>query len=172
MIEGFTEFSIEDAYAELRRILLDMKCQPLWTIPPEAIEVRQGSWLGMSPVTMAKNLRFRLYPKNQGTRITSSAYWPMALSASFIALYSACFFLLSIIAYITIQMTSMPLINSPFGLFIIVLFGIVIILVLLHTYSYIKRSKALHKILNLLSARGSSLHRRIQEARLRKSRSK
>lgn len=168
MYEGLTELTVDDAYTELRRILLDMRCQLLWTIPPEAIEVRQGSWIGLSPVSMAKHLRFRLYHKDNSTRITSVAYWPMVLIASLVVFYSACFFLLGIITYIATQAWVIPLLRAPFGLVIITLFGIILLLAILHVYSYIKRSNAIQKILNLLKARGSPLHRRVKEARLRK----
>lgn len=168
MKESFTELPIEDAYAELRRILLDMKCQLLLTIPPNAIEVRQGSWVGFTPVNMAKHLRFRLYGEREGTRIQTIAYWPMVLTASLVVFYTACFVLLSVIASVMTQLWQIPLLLAPLGPVILGLIGLIIFLAIVHVYSYLLRSNVNNKILNLLKARGSVFHRQIKEARLRK----
>jgi len=169
MHEGFTELSLKDAYAELRRILLDMKCQLLRTIPPEAIEVRQGSWVGLSPLSMAKHLRFRLYVESNGTRLEGLAYWPMVLIASLVVFYTACFFLLGLIGLLITQSGTIPLLNAPLGLVVLILFGTVMLLAVLHIYSYLRRSSPLRQIMLLMKARGSPLHQQIRKARLRKS---
>ncbi len=169
MIEGYTELSQDNAYTELRRILLDFKCQILQTIPPEAIEVRQGSWLGVSPWTMAKHLRFRLYAEKEGTRLEGTAYWPMLLIASIIAFYTASFFLLGIVVLLITQGGTIALLSAPLGLVVLILGGIVIFLGALHIYSYQLKSNAIRKIMRLLKARGSLLHQQLREARLRKS---
>ena len=169
MQEGFTELSLNDAYAELRRILLDMKCQPLWTIPPDAIEVRQGSWVGLSPLSMAKHLRFRLYAESEGTRLEGIAYWPMVLIASLVVLYTSCFFLLGFVALLITQGGLIPLLRAPLGFVIIFLLGLVLLLAVLHIYSYHRRSSAVRRVLLLMKARGSPLHQQIRKARLRKS---
>jgi hypothetical protein len=169
MLEGFTELPLNDAYAELRRILLDMKCQLLWTIPPDAIEVRQGSWLGLSPTSMAKHLRFRLFSESEGTRLEAVAYWPMILIASLISFYTACIFLLGLVALLVTQAGTLTLLTAPFGLIVLILGGLVIVLGMVHIYSYLKRSKAIQNIMLLIKARGSPLHRKIREARIRKA---
>ncbi len=171
MLEGFTELPLNDAYTELRRILLDMKCQLLWTIPPDAIEVRQGSWFGLSPISMAKHLRFRLFTESGGTRLEAVAYWPMILIASLISLYTACIFLLGLVAFLITQTGTIPLIGAPLGLIVLILGGIVTVLAMLHIYSYLLRSKAIQNILLLIKARGSPLHRKVREARIRKTKS-
>lgn len=76
MLERITGLPLDDAYTELRRILLDKKCQILKMVPPYAIEVRQGSWAGVSPITMAKNLRFRLFQEKQVRRCQVSVIGP------------------------------------------------------------------------------------------------
>ncbi len=169
MHEGFTELPLNDAYAELRRILLDMTCQPLWTIPPNAIEVRQGSWVGLSPLSMAKHLRFRLYSESEGTRLEGLAYWPMVLIASLVVFYTACFFLLGLVALLITQGGTLPLLSLPLGIVVLILIGIVLLLAGLHIYSYLKRSSAIRRIMLLMKARGSPLHRQIRKARLGKS---
>jgi hypothetical protein len=167
MQEGFTEFRIEDAYTELRVILRDMKCQFLHTIPPNAIEARQGRWNGLTPVSMAKNLKFRLYNRTQGTQIESSAYWPLELIAAIIGFYSLCFFLMMVAMAILTNWFTLPLIGV-FGVIYLFLFGLFLLLALLHIFCYLKRVVVLHQILNLLKVRGSHLHQRIKEGHRRK----
>ncbi len=166
MLEEFTELALDDAYLELRRILLDMKCQFLWTIPPSAIEVRQGSWVGLSPVSMAKHLRIRLYGKTEGTQIVGIAFWPMVLIASLVVFYVACFFLLGIVILIVTNWGTISLLRTLFWPILLSLLGFVIFLVCIHIYCYVMRKNALRKIMNLMRARGSPLHRRIKNARL------
>jgi hypothetical protein len=168
MFEGFSELSLNDAYTELRRILLDMKCQPLWTIPPEAIEVRQGSWLGLSPSSMVKHIRFRLSRSADGTRLEGVVYWPLILTASLVIFYTACFFLLGFVALIITQGGMIPLFRTPFGTVVVSLILIVVLLSLIHFYSYLKRWTTPRQILLLMKVRGSPMHRRIRDARMRK----
>jgi hypothetical protein len=169
MREGFTEFNHQEAYTELRRILLDMKCQLIITVPPDALEVRQGSWFGLTPLSMAKHIRFRLYGQEDGTRIGGHAYWPTVLVSSLVAFYTTCLILLAIAATVITQFWTTPLLSNPLSYVIIGLLGIIGILAILHLYAYFRRANALTKILRLLKARGSSLHRSIRVARIRKS---
>lgn len=168
MHEGFTELTQQEAYTELRRILLDLKCQLIITVPPDAIEVRQGSWFGLTPVSMAKHLRFRLYSQENGTRIVSRAYWPTVLVASLVVFYTTCLILLTVAATVITNFWMTPLLADPLSYVIIGLMGLIGILVLLHVYGYFRRTNALNKVLRLLKARGSALHRSIRAARVRK----
>lgn len=167
MQEGFTELPIEDAYAELRIILQEMECQFLQTIPPNAIEARQGRWNGLTPVSMAKNLKFRLFNKSQGTRVEGSAYWPLELVAAILGFYSLCFFLMMVAIAILTNWFTFPLIGL-FGIIYVLLFSFFMILALIHIFCYLKRTVVIHQILNLLKARGSHLHRRIKEGHRRR----
>lgn len=169
MYEGFTELPQHEAYTELRRILLDMKCQLIITVPPDALEVRQGSWFGLTPVTMAKHLRFRFFTQDAGTRILSQAFWPTVLVASLIMFYTTCVTLLVIAATITTRFWTVPLLANPLSFVILALISLIGLLALLHLYGYLRRKNAVHKVLRLLKARGSPLHRSIKAARLQKS---
>ena len=169
MHEGFTELPQQEAYTELRRILLDMKCQLVVTVPPDALEVRQGSWFGLTPVSMAKHLRFRLYGQEEGTRITGNAFWPTVLVASLAVFYTTCLILLIIAATIITNFWMIPLLTAPLSFVILGLLVIIGVLALLHMYGYMRRSNALNKVLRILKARGSALHRSIRAARIRKA---
>lgn len=171
MPEGFTELTKQEAYTELRRILLDMKCQLVLTVPPDAIEVRQGSWFGLTPVSMAKHLRIRLYSKGDGTQIVGQAFWPNVLVASLVVFYTACLILLMVAATVVTNFWLNPLLSDPLNFVIIILFGLIGVLALLHVYGYFRRSAALNRVIKLLKARGSPLHRHIRAARIRKSNS-
>ena len=169
MPEGFTELTQQEAYTELRRLLLDMKCQLVLTVPPDAIEVRQGSWFGLTPVSMAKHLRFRLYSKVDGTRIVGQAFWPTILVASLAVFYTTCLILLIIAATVVTNFWMNPLLSDPLNYVVIILFGLIAVLALLHVYGYFQRTVALNRVLKILKARGSPLHQRIRAARIRKS---
>jgi hypothetical protein len=168
MHEGFTELTQQEAYTELRRILLDLKCQLVITVPPDALEVRQGSWFGLTPVSMAKHLRFRFYSEENGTRIVGHAYWPTVLVASLVVFYTTCLILLTVAATVVTNFWMTPLLADPLSYVLIGLMGLIGILVLFHVYGYFRRSNALNKVLRLLKARGSTLHRSIRAARIRK----
>ena len=169
MHEGFTELAQQEAYTELRRILLDLKCQLIVTIPPDALEVRQGSWFGLTPVNMAKHLRFRLYSQENGTRIIGLAFWPTVLVASLVVFYTTCLILLTIAAMVVTSFWMTPLLSDPLNYVLISLLGIIGLLVILHVYGYLRRTNALNKVLRLLKARGTPLHQSIRAARIRKS---
>ena len=169
MHEGFTELAQHEAYTELRRILLDMKCQLVITLPPDALEVRQGSWFGLTPISMAKHLRFRLYSQENGTRIISQAFWPTVLVASLVVFYTTCLILLVIAATVITNFWSTPLLSDPLSYVIISLMGLICVLAMLHVYGYFRRTNALDKVLRLLKARGSPLHKSLRTARIRKT---
>jgi len=169
MHEGFTELAQHEAYTELRRILLDMKCQLVITLPPDALEVRQGSWFGLTPISMAKHLRFRLYSQENGTRIISQAFWPTVLVASLVVFYTTCLILLVIAATVITNFWSTPLLSDPLSYVIISLMGLICVLAMLHVYGYFRRTNALDKVLRLLKARGSPLHQSLRTARIRKT---
>jgi hypothetical protein len=168
MHEGFTELPKKEAYIELRRILLDMNCQLVFMVPPDALEVRQGSWFGLTPVSMAKHLRFRLYGQEDGTLIKCQAFWPAVLVASLVVFYTACLALITIAATVITQFWTTPLLSAPFSFVILGLMGLIALLALLHVYAYLRRTNALTKVLRILKARGSILHRSVRAARIRK----
>ena len=168
MPEGLTELTQPEAYAELRRILLDMKCQLVITLPPDALEVRQGSWFGLTPSSMAKHLRFRLHSQEDGTRVVGQAFWPTVLVASLVVFYTACLILLIVAATVVTNFWVNPLLLDPLSYVIIVLLGLIGVLAMLHVYGYYCRTATLNKVLKLLKARGSPLHRSIRAARIRK----
>ena len=77
MFERTVDLQIEQAFAELKALLLKKGCKVLVEEPPTYISVKQGSLWGISPITAKKVVNYRLSPVNHGTRISYSS----ALSA-------------------------------------------------------------------------------------------
>lgn len=167
MQEKTTDLPIVDAYVALRRILIERKCQIVRASPPYSIVVQQGSWLGFSPKTMAKFIQFQLTPDGQGTRVRSVTYWSNILVGSLAIGYTACLFILSFAAIILLQSEVISLTSSPSGQLILALIGIIFLLILMHLYSYVRRTTITKKILALLKARGSPLHVKLTSVRHR-----
>lgn len=63
---------IEQAYVQLKDILLKNKCKIIEEKPPQYILVKQGSLNGIQPKSAKKTVNFILSPKGTVTRITSS----------------------------------------------------------------------------------------------------
>lgn len=63
---------IEQAYAELKNILLKNKCKIIEEKPPQYISVKQGSLSGILPKSAKKTIQYSLSPEGTGTKITSS----------------------------------------------------------------------------------------------------
>lgn len=167
MQENTTALPLQDAYRMLQRILLETKCTIIRTIPPFSIEVLQGSWTGLSPGSMTKNIFFHLEPESQGTRIRTKTYWPFSLSASLLGGYTACYFILLIAILVITPYTDLPFLRTPSGLFFGSLGVLIFILGLLHIYGYLGRTVNAKHILMTLRVRGSPLYMKQVKAHLR-----
>lgn len=73
MCETFTSVPIEEAYANLKKILLDNKCKLLVEDWPKSICVRQGSLSGVFPLSAKKVVSFYFYSEGSGTKISCSS---------------------------------------------------------------------------------------------------
>jgi hypothetical protein len=75
MLERTTSLPPNEAYEELRKILLKDKCKIIEEEPFKSILVEQGSWFGYSPKTFKKIIKFDFIPESTGTRIVSETSW-------------------------------------------------------------------------------------------------
>jgi hypothetical protein len=64
---------IDEAYADLKALLLRKGCKVVAEEPPTFISVKQGSLWGISPRTAKKIVSYRLAPVDSGTQITYSS---------------------------------------------------------------------------------------------------
>ena len=64
---------INEAYANLKALLLKKGCRIVAEETPTFMSVKQGSLWGISPRTAKKVVRYRLSPVDSGTRITVSS---------------------------------------------------------------------------------------------------
>ena len=64
---------INEAYADLKALLLRKGCRIVAEEPPTFISVKQGSLWGITPATAKKNVHYRLAAADSGTRITFSS---------------------------------------------------------------------------------------------------
>jgi hypothetical protein len=64
---------INEAYADLKALLLKRCCRVVAEEPPTFISVKQGSLWGISPRTAKKVVNYRLSPVDSGTRISYSS---------------------------------------------------------------------------------------------------
>ncbi|MFX1563761.1 MAG: hypothetical protein ACFFDP_10715 [Promethearchaeota archaeon] len=167
MQEETTDLPIVDAYVELRRILIERKCQIVRASPPNSIVVQQGSWLGFSPTTMSKFINFQLTTSGEVTKVRSVTYWSNILTGSLAMGYTACFFILGFASLILLNSEIIPFPGSPSGQLILSLSGIIFLLILMHLYSYVRRATITKKILTLLRVRGSPLHVKLTRVRHR-----
>lgn len=62
-----------EAYADLKALLLRKGCKVVAEEPPTFISVKQGSLWGISPRTAKKVVSYRLAPVGSGTRISCSS---------------------------------------------------------------------------------------------------
>jgi hypothetical protein len=62
-----------EAYADLKALLLRKDCKVVAEEPPTTISVKQGSLWGISPRTAKKVVSYRLSPVDSGTRISCSS---------------------------------------------------------------------------------------------------
>ena len=62
-----------EAYADLKALLLRKGCKVVAEEPPTFISVKQGSLWGISPRTAKKVVSYRLSPVDSGTRIAVSS---------------------------------------------------------------------------------------------------
>ena len=62
-----------EAYADLKALLLKRGCRIVVEEPPTFISVKQGSLWGISPRTAKKVVSYRLSPVDSGTRIAVSS---------------------------------------------------------------------------------------------------
>ena len=64
---------INEAYADLKTLLLKRGCRVVAEEPPTLISIKQGSLWGISPRTAKKVASYRLSPVDSGTRISCSS---------------------------------------------------------------------------------------------------
>ena len=107
MQEIQTVLTIEEAYQELKRIVLDEECSIIQDVAPTRLEVEQGSWWGIQPESASKNIKFHLLRESKGTRVISSTYWPFLRGVTLLMAHFTCFFFLAVLV----------LVLSGFGLY-------------------------------------------------------
>jgi hypothetical protein len=73
LLERTVSLGINEAYADLKALLLRKGCRIVAEEPPTFISVKQGSLWGISPRTAKKMVRYRLSPVDSGTRTTVSS---------------------------------------------------------------------------------------------------
>ena len=73
MLERTVGLEIEEAYTDLRAVLVEKGCKVLSEEPPRQILVKQGSLWGMSPRTAKKTINMDLASVDSGTRVTCSS---------------------------------------------------------------------------------------------------
>ena len=73
MLERTVSLKIEEAYANLKAVLVEKGCKVLSEEPPRQISVKQGSLWGISPKTAKKTVNVNLAPVDSGTRVTFSS---------------------------------------------------------------------------------------------------
>ena len=73
MLERTVGLQIEQAFVELKAILLARGGRIVTEEPPKYISVKQGSLWGISSGTAKKIVSYRLAPVDSGTQITSSS---------------------------------------------------------------------------------------------------
>jgi hypothetical protein len=73
LVERTVGLEIEEAYAELKELLLKRGCRIVAEEAPTLISVTQGSLWGISPLTAKKIMNYRLASADSGTQITCSS---------------------------------------------------------------------------------------------------
>jgi hypothetical protein len=73
LFERTVSLGTNEAYADLKALLLRKGCKVVAEEPPTFISVKQGSLWGISPRTAKKVVSYRLSPVNSGTRISCSS---------------------------------------------------------------------------------------------------
>lgn len=82
MLEKRTSLLPNEAFEELKKIVLKEKCKIIEMHPSKTLVVEQGSWFEFSPKTFRKIIRFDLIPEGTGTRIVSETSWTIGSFAS------------------------------------------------------------------------------------------
>jgi hypothetical protein len=73
LTEKIVSLEIENAFEELKALLLKRGCRIIVEEPPAQISVKQGSVWGISPTSAKKVLTYSLSPVASGTRISCSS---------------------------------------------------------------------------------------------------
>ena len=73
MLERTVGLQIDQAFAELKVLLLKKGCRIVAEEPPTYISVKQGSLWGISSITAKKVVNYRLASVDSGTRIACSS---------------------------------------------------------------------------------------------------
>jgi hypothetical protein len=73
LFERTVSLGTNEAYADLKALLLRKGCKVVAEEPPTFISVKQGSLWGISPRTAKKVVSYRLSPIDSGTRISCSS---------------------------------------------------------------------------------------------------
>ena len=73
MPEKTVNLKIEDTYAKLKEVLLAKGSKVVAEETPTSIDAVQGSLWGMTPKTAKKQVQYRLFAQDSGTRITASS---------------------------------------------------------------------------------------------------
>jgi hypothetical protein len=73
LTEKIVSLEIENAFEELKALLLKRGCRIIAEEPPARISVKQGSIWGISPTSAKKVMIYNLSPVASGTRISCSS---------------------------------------------------------------------------------------------------
>ena len=71
MLERSVDLEIEEAYSELKTILLERGCKIVSEEPPKHVSIEHGSLRGVSPKSAKKVVSYHTFPHESGTRIVS-----------------------------------------------------------------------------------------------------
>ena len=69
--ERSVDLEIEEAYSELKTILLERGCKIVSEEPPKHVSIEHGSLRGVSPKSAKKVVSYQTFPHESGTRIVS-----------------------------------------------------------------------------------------------------
>ena len=71
LLERSVDLEIEEAYSELKTILLKRGCKIVSEEPPNHVSIEHGSLRGVSPRSAKKVVSYHTFPRESGTRIVS-----------------------------------------------------------------------------------------------------
>ena len=73
MLKRTVSLEIDEAYEDLKAVLLEKDCKVISEEPPKQISVKQGSLWGISPRTAKKTIDVNFEPVDSGTQVTFSS---------------------------------------------------------------------------------------------------
>ena len=97
LLERIVSLEKEEAYSELKTILLEKGCKIVSEEPPKHISVKHGSLRGVSPISAKKLVSYHIFSHESGTRIVtyssiSSDWVSLTFGGSMIAGFVAAMF--------------------------------------------------------------------------------